>query len=152
EVLDFLCALTRMVKPNCVLETGTWFGRSAIAIASALRDNGFGHLLTIEQSHEVAEVAVRNIEQEGLGEIVTLRVANSLEIEVGHETYDFALFDSDVPLRAAEFTKFYDKLEPGAIIVFHDTGVEFHELGGEDNVVDLITMGLLEGLFLDTPR
>jgi glycosyltransferase involved in cell wall biosynthesis len=152
EVLDFLYAFTRMIKPNRVLETGTWFGRSAIAIASALRDNGFGHLLTIEQSNEVAEVAVRNIEQENLGGIITLRVANSLEAEVGDESYDFALFDSDIPLRAGEFTKFYNKLEPGAIVVFHDTGAEFHDVGGEDNVVDLMTMGLLEGLFLDTPR
>jgi glycosyltransferase involved in cell wall biosynthesis len=152
EVLDFLYALVRMTKPNRAVETGTWLGRSAIAIASALRDNGFGHLLTIEQSDEVAEIALRNIEQENLGELITLRVANSLEVEVGHETYDFALFDSDVPLRGAEFTKFYDKLEPGAIVIFHDTGVEFHEAGGEDNVIDLMTMGMLEGIFLDTPR
>jgi glycosyltransferase involved in cell wall biosynthesis len=152
EVLDFLYALVRMTKPDRVIETGTWFGRSAIAIASALRDNGFGHVLTIEQSDEVAEIAARNIEQENLGELVTLRVANSLKIEVRHEGYDFALFDSDIPLRAAEFTKFYDKLEPGAIVVFHDTGVEFHEAGGEDNVIDLMTMGMLEGIFLDTPR
>jgi hypothetical protein len=43
-------------------------------------------------------------------------------------------------------------LEPRAIIVFHDTGVEFHDAGGQDNVIDLMTMGLLEGIFLDTPR
>ena len=152
EVLDFLYALVRMTKPDRVLETGAWFGRSAIAIASALRDNGFGHLLTIEESDEVAEIALRNIEQENLGALITLEVANSLKIEVGSETYDFALFDSDVPLRAAEFNKFYGRLEPGAIVVFHDTGVEFHEAGGEDNVIDLMTMGMLEGIFLDTPR
>jgi glycosyltransferase involved in cell wall biosynthesis len=152
EVLDFLYALVRLTKPDRVLETGTWFGRSAIAIAAALRDNGFGQLLTIERSDEVAQIAARNIDQENLGELITLRVANSLEIEVRDENYDFALFDSDIPLRAAEFTKFYDKLQPGATIVFHDTGVEFHDAGGEDNVVDLMTMGLLEGLFIETPR
>src|ERR1700730_6628026 len=152
EVLDFLYALIRMIKPDRVLETGTWFGRSAIAIASALRDNGFVHLSMINRRDEAAEVALRNIEQENLGEFITLQVANSLEIEVGHEEFDFALFDSDVPVRAAEFQKFYDQLEPGAIIVFHDTGVEFHDAGGEDNVIDLMTMGMLEGIFLDTPR
>jgi hypothetical protein len=152
EVLDFLYALVRMIKPNRVLETGTWFGGSAVVIASALRDNGFGHLLTIEQRNEVAEVVLRNIEQENLGEIITVHVANSFETEVGHEEYDFALFASGVPSRAAEFTKFYGRLKPGAIAVFHDTGAEFHEAEGADNVIDLITMGMLEGMFFDTPR
>jgi glycosyltransferase involved in cell wall biosynthesis len=150
EVLDFLYALVRMTKPHRVIETGTWFGRSAIAIGSALRDNGFGHLLTIEQSEEVAKTAARNIEEQELGESVTLRVGNSLEIELGNETYDFALFDSDIPLRAAEFKKFYHQLEPGAIVVFHDTA-ELYE-GSTDNVIDLKTMGMAEGTFFDTPR
>jgi glycosyltransferase involved in cell wall biosynthesis/protein-L-isoaspartate O-methyltransferase len=149
EVLDFLYALVRMTKPNRVLETGTWLGRSGIAIGSALRDNGFGHLLTIERSEEVATTAARNIKEQELGEVITLHVGKSLEIEVGHETYDFALFDSDIPLRATEFKKFYGKLEPGAIVVFHDTA-EYY--GGPDNVIDLMTMGMLEGIFLDTPR
>ena len=118
EVLDFLYAFVRMIKPARVLETGTWFGRSAMAIASALRDNGFGHLLTIEQSNEVAEVALKNIQQENLAEFISLRVGNSLGIEVGQESYDFAFFDSDVSVRAAEFQKFYDRLQPGAIVVF----------------------------------
>jgi glycosyltransferase involved in cell wall biosynthesis len=152
EVLDFLYAFVRMTKPDRVIETGTWFGRSAIAIASALRDNGFGHLWTIEQSDEVAEIALRNVEQENLGAFITLEVANSLEIEIGHDTYDFALFDSNVASKAAEFNKFYRELEPGAIVVFHDTEAEFHEAGGADNVIDLMTRGMLEGIFLDTPR
>jgi hypothetical protein len=150
EVLDFLYALVRMTKPNRIVETGAWLGRSAIAIGSALRDNGFGHLLTIEQSDEVAKTAARNIKEQGLGEFVTLQVGKSLEIELGHETYDFALFDSDIPLRATEFIKFYSQLESGAIVVFHDTA-ELHE-GSADNVIDLMTMGMAEGIFLDTPR
>jgi predicted O-methyltransferase YrrM len=63
EVLEFLNALVRMTKPDRVIETGTWFGRSAIAIASALRYSGSGHLWTMEQNDEVAEVALSNIEQ-----------------------------------------------------------------------------------------
>jgi hypothetical protein len=150
EVLDFLYALVRMTKPNRVVETGTWFGRSAIAIASALRDNGFGHLLTIEQSDEVAKTAAQNIEEQELSEFISLHIGKSLEVGLGEDTYDFALFDSDVPLRAAEFKKFYSHLQPGAVVVFHDTA-EFHE-GAADNVIDLMTMGMVEGIFFDTPR
>jgi len=148
EVLDFLYALVRLIKPQRVLETGTWLGRSAIAIASALRDNGIGHLSTIELNREAAEVAARNIHQEGLTTFVTLHVANSLVIELS-ETYGLAFFDSDVPLHKAEFSRFYDRLESGAIALFHDTA---DHCGSADGVIDLTTMGMLEGIFLPTPR
>jgi predicted O-methyltransferase YrrM len=52
EVLDFLYTLVRLTKPERVLETGTWLGRSATAIASALRANGIGYLVTIELNGE----------------------------------------------------------------------------------------------------
>jgi predicted O-methyltransferase YrrM/glycosyltransferase involved in cell wall biosynthesis len=149
EVLDFLYTLVRLTKPERVLETGTWFGRSAIAIASALRDNGIGHLVTIELNGEAAEVAARNIDNQGLTTLVTLHVANSLTVELS-ETYEFALFDSAIPLRGAEFSRFYDRLEPGAIVLFHDTAD--HHIGSADRVIDLRTMGMLEGIFLPTPR
>jgi glycosyltransferase involved in cell wall biosynthesis len=149
EVLDFLYTLVRLTKPQRVLETGTWLGRSAIAIASALRDNGIGHLVTIELNREAAKVAARNIDNEGLTPFATLHVANSLAIELS-ETYELALFDSDISLRTAEFSRFYDQLEPGAIILFHDTAD--HHIGSAEGVVGLITMGMLDGIFLPTPR
>jgi hypothetical protein len=149
EVLDFFYTLVRLTKPQRVLETGTWLGRSAIAIASALRDNGIGNLVTIEVNAEAAEVAARNIDNQGLATFVTLQVANSLTVELS-ETYELALFDSDIPVRGTEFTRFYDFLEPGAIVLFHDTAGP--HTGSADRVVDLMTMGMLEGIFLPTAR
>jgi glycosyltransferase involved in cell wall biosynthesis/protein-L-isoaspartate O-methyltransferase len=149
EVLDFLYTLVRLTKPQRVLETGTWLGRSAIAIASALRDNGIGHLVTIESNGEAAEVAVRNIDDARLTTFVTLRVADSLAVELS-ETYELALFDSDISIRATEFCRFYDRLKPGAIVLFHDTAGS--HIGSADRVVDLMTTGMLEGIFLPTPR
>ena len=149
EVLDFLYTLVRLIKPERVLETGTWLGRSAIAIASALRDNGVGHLVTIELNEQAAKVAVRNIDNQGLTSFVTLHVANSLVIDLS-EIYGLALFDSDIPIRRAEFIRFYDRLEPGAIAIFHDTAD--HHVGSAEGVTDLMNMGMLEGIFLPTPR
>src|SRR5262249_23438915 len=114
-----------------------------------LHDNGIGHLVTIEVNAEAAEVAARNIDNQGLATFVTLEVANSLSVELS-ETYELALFDSDIPIRGTEFTRFYDFLEPGAIVLFHDTAGP--HTGSADRVVDLMTMGMLEGIFLPTPR
>lgn len=150
EVLDFLYTLVRLIKPTNALETGTWLGRSAIAIASAMRDNGFGHLQTIELNDEVAAVARRRIEKSGLTEFVRIHVGDSLAFVPDQPGYQFALFDSEIAIRAAEFGHFYNHLEAGAVVVFHDTAE--HHVGSADNITKLQEHSFVEGLFFETPR
>ena len=149
ETLDFFYSLVRLLKPRRVVETGTWLGRSAVSIGSALRDNGFGALTSIEINPDAAKVARDRVAEFGLDRSVSIHVETSLAF-APHGPYDLALFDSDIPIRAAEFLKFYEFLEPGSFILFHDTAP--HHIGSADNIHDLIIMGLLEGLFLPTPR
>lgn len=149
EVLDFFYSLVRLLKPRHVVETGAWLGRSAVSIGSALRDNGFGALTSIEINPDAAKVARDRVAEFGLNSFVSIMVESSLAFEP-HGSYDLALFDSDIPIRAAEFQRFYEFMEPEAVILFHDTAA--HHVGSADNIHDLITMGLLEGLFLPTPR
>ena len=59
EVLDFLHVLVRLVKPERILETGTWIGLSACAIGTAIAANGFGRLTTLEINGEAYECALR---------------------------------------------------------------------------------------------
>jgi hypothetical protein len=54
-------------------------------------------------------VAARNIDNQGLTTFVTLHVAYSFTVELS-ETYELALFDSDIPSRGTEFTLFYNFL------------------------------------------
>ncbi len=146
EVLDFLYALVHMVKPRSVIETGTWLGRSAIAIASALRDNGFGHATTIEINPEAADVARRNIEEAGLTKLVSLHVGNVLEFEPSCN-YDFGFFDSGV---LNEFGRLRPYLEAGSILVFQNL------LGAQESGAAagkaLTDAGYICGLAFDTPR
>jgi hypothetical protein len=149
EVLDFLYTLVRLVKPKNALETGTWLGRSAIAIASALRDNGFGHLISLEADPEVAQHAIAEVDSARLYEWVDIVTDQSLNFQPRSEL-QFALLDSDVQVRAKEFHHFYEKLTPGATVVFHDTGVQ--HVGLADSVKEMIAQGLLVGSFFLTPR
>ena len=48
EVGQFLYAFVRMVKPESVLEIGTFEGDAAIAIGNGLSDNKLGHLTTLD--------------------------------------------------------------------------------------------------------
>jgi predicted O-methyltransferase YrrM len=149
EVLDFLYALVRLVKPENAVETGTWLGRSAVAIGSALRDNGFGHLISLESDSEVARCAMAQLRAAGLDEWVDIITEQNLNFQPRNEL-QFALLDSDVRDRAEEFRHFYEKLAAGATVVFHDTGVQ-HE-GLADAIRELIAQGQLAGAFFPTPR
>lgn len=65
EVFDFLYGFTRMIKPEKVLEIGTFEGDTAIAIGKALKENELGHLITLDttdygQEKNIAELNLTN--------------------------------------------------------------------------------------------
>ncbi len=146
EVLDFLYALVRLVKPANAVETGTWLGWSATAIAAAMRDNGFGRVLTIEADPEIAELANQNLRRAGFAGRVAQILADTREF-TPTETYQFAYFDTKPALAAAEFRRFYEHLEAGAIVVFHDVDGD-----AATDITALSQAGSLEGMFVATPR
>src|SRR5690349_23866547 len=53
EVLEFLRCLVRTLKPQLVVETGTFMGISTLWIAEGLKANGFGKVLTCEYDPKV---------------------------------------------------------------------------------------------------
>ena len=52
-----LYTLVRAVKPKTVVEFGMSFGISTLHLAAAVRDNGFGHVVTTEMSAAKIEAA-----------------------------------------------------------------------------------------------
>ncbi len=115
EVLDFLHALVRLTKPRCALETGTWLGHSAVAIGSALRDNGFGTLRTLQRDANAAPYAAHNIAAAGLAAVVTADGEGG-DAPAG-ERYDFVFFNGGDA--NGDFLRLYDRLADGATIVVH---------------------------------
>lgn len=149
EVLDFLHALARMVKPQRIVATGAWLGHSAVAFAVATRDNGFGHVDAVEPNPEAADAAERHVAEAELAAFATIHRGRDLGVLVAHR-YEMALFSSDAVQQTEEFHFLYDQLEPGAVVVFVDVGAQ--QSDARDRVRDLITMGMLEGSFFPTPR
>jgi predicted O-methyltransferase YrrM len=149
EVLEFLYAFVRLVKPSHILETGTWRGFSACAMGHALSRNGFGRITTLEYNPEIAEVASANLSKMHQSENVTVVVGDSREF-VPTERIDFALLDSDISIRHLEFLHFKEHFSKSAFVAFHD--VAPHHGALNDNVQGLIREGLIHGLDLPTPR
>lgn len=67
EVFDFLYGFARMIKPENVLEIGTFEGDTAIAIAKALKANNMGRVITLDVKDFGQE---ENIKAEGLEQYV----------------------------------------------------------------------------------
>ena len=57
EVLEFLRTLVTTIKPNLVVETGTFLGVSTLWIAEALRVNGVGRVISCEYDPQVFAAA-----------------------------------------------------------------------------------------------
>jgi predicted O-methyltransferase YrrM len=149
EVLDLLMVLTRLVKPSHVLETGTWLGLSSCAIAHGLVANGFGRLTTLEVNAEAHRVALEHLAHYGLASVVDAKLVPSLEF-VPDDSYDMALFDSELALRVPEFRRFRSSLKDGALVIFHDTAR--HHGVVIEGVRALIREGAITGVDLPTPR
>ncbi len=77
EVIDFVHALVRLVKPSRCLQVPTWLGAAAIAIGRALRANGFGTIDTVDRDGEPDPFARRSVDDAGLADVVRVRGAHA---------------------------------------------------------------------------
>src|SRR5579862_2242668 len=91
-----LYLMARMCRANRILEIGTLGGYSTIWLARALP--GAGRLVTIEVSPHHADVARANVDREGLGARVEIRIGAGLDVLpglTGQEPFDFIFIDAD---------------------------------------------------------
>lgn len=101
----FLQMLCKMLKPNRVLEIGTFTGYSAICIARGIA----GVLDTLELNDELEEAILKFFKQAGVTNSVNLHIGNALEIIPTLEyQYDLVFIDGD----KLEYSDYYKKIFP----------------------------------------
>ncbi len=149
EVLDFLKSFIMTVKPDVVLETGTFVGHSAMRMAEGMRANGFGRIITIEYDPLVFAKAKQNIDASGLGEWIEYRNASSLDTVV-EGSIDILFSDSDLKIRESEIRRFLPQIKPRGLVLVHDASSTFKVV--RDAVLRLEQEGLLSVVLLSTPR
>ena len=149
EVLDFLKSFIVTVKPDVVLETGTFIGHSAMKMAEGMKANGFGKIITIEYDPIVFAKAKQNIDASGLGNWIEYRNASSLDTVV-EETIDILFSDSDLNIRESEIRRFLPQIRTRGLVLVHDASSSFKVV--RDAVLRLEQEGLLSVVLLSTPR
>src|SRR3989304_1863153 len=130
EVGELLHSMVRAVKPAVIVETGTHRGVSTAVIAQALKENGAGHLYTID----VVDFGVPTMLAEyGLEKHVTYIQGDSRtalrHLLVEHTPFDFLWLDAlhDTDFVMAELESALPALRSGFYVSLHDTTSSLRE-------------------------
>jgi prolipoprotein diacylglyceryl transferase len=149
EVLEFLKAIVTTIKPELVVETGTFSGLSTLHIAEGLKANGFGRVITCEYDAKVFATAQKRFASSGLGQWIDARNESSLDMNFDGRI-DLLFCDSDAPLRGQEVRKFLPQMNPHGLILMHDASSSMKTV--REAALKLEAEGLLSVLLLPTPR
>ena len=149
EVLDFLKCLMTTVKPNLVVETGTFLAVSTLYMAEGLKQNGSGKIVTCEPDKEVFAKAKEKIESSGLKKFIDYRCESSLETKVSG-TIDVLFCDSLPELREPEVRHFLPRINPNGLILMHDASSHLKTV--REAALRLEEEGLVSVVLLPTPR
>jgi caffeoyl-CoA O-methyltransferase len=116
----YLNLLAKLCNAKRILEIGTLGGYSTIWMARALPADG--KLVTLEYEPKHAAVALSNIENAGLGDIVEIRLGKAIDLlpqlqEEGSEPFDMIFIDADKPPYTEYFEWALKLSHPGTLIV-----------------------------------
>ncbi len=113
---QFLQLFSRLVKPDRILEIGTFTGYSAICLASGLGENGL--LYTIDINEELQPMCARYFEKAGISEKIKQLIGNAAAIiPTLDETFDIVFIDADKTNYSNYYDLVIDKIRPGGFIV-----------------------------------
>lgn len=122
EAGRLLYALVRATRPATVVEFGMSFGISAVHLASAVRDNGSGRVVTTELSATKIAAAKRTFTETGLDDVITVLEGDALSTLAGLDgPVDFVLLDGWKDLYLPVIELLEPRLSTGALVVADNT-------------------------------
>jgi predicted O-methyltransferase YrrM len=124
EAGRLLYTLVRASRPQTVVEFGMSLGISAIHLASAVRDNGAGRVITTELNARKVDVASRNFADAGLDDLITVLHGDALETLASIDgPVQFVLLDGWKDLYGQVLELLEPRLTPGAVVVADNTSM-----------------------------
>jgi predicted O-methyltransferase YrrM len=162
KLLEFI---SLMIKPENILEIGTFTGYSAICLAKGLRDGG--KLVTIEMNDELAPFSGSYFKKAGLEENIIQLSGNALEIIPGLDfLFDLVFIDADKREYCDYYRLVISKVKPGGIILADNVLwggqvtdkktrdqqargiIEFNEMIKKEKGIENIILPIRDGLML----
>jgi predicted O-methyltransferase YrrM len=119
---QLLYSLVRATRPATVVEFGMSFGISALHLASAVRDNGAGRVVTTEISKTKIAAAKQTFADTGLDDLITVLDGDALTTLAELDgPVDFVLLDGWKELYLPVIKLLEPKLSPGALVIADNT-------------------------------
>jgi caffeoyl-CoA O-methyltransferase len=161
----FLELISMMIRPENILEIGTFTGYSAICLAKGLKQGG--KLITIELNDELSAFSNSYFCKAGVESKIIQLTGNALDIIPGLELmYDLVFIDGD----KREYIEYYhliiDKVKPGGFILADNVLwggkvlekesidaqtrgiIEFNEMIRNQNNIDMVILPIRDGIML----
>jgi len=161
----FLQMICQMLKPQNILEIGTFTGYSAICMARGVMPNG--QIDTIEANDELEEVINKFTNLAGVNQYINLHLGNALTIIPKlNKRYELVFIDGDKREYPEYYKTVFPKVTIGGYIIadnvlwngkvinpdsndIHTNSIlKFNQLVQEDNRVKNVLLPMRDGLML----
>lgn len=111
-----LSMISKLVRPRCILEIGTYTGYSALCLAEGLQPGGELH--TIDVNEELVKFQRKYFEKSDYGPQIHQHLGDALELipKIG-KTFDLVFIDADKSNYVNYFQTIIDLVNPGGIIL-----------------------------------
>jgi len=137
----FLEMISKMIRPQRILEIGTYTGYSAICLAKGLAGNGILH--TIEVNPELEEFAKRYFREAGLESQIIQHGGDALElIPQIDETFDLVFIDAAKESYLDYYHLIFGKVRKGGFILA-DNALWDGKVVDPNQVQDKETQGII---------
>ena len=153
-----------MLRPDRVLEIGTYTGYAAICLADGLKENG--KLFTIDVNEELEDMVKTYVERSGLQNKI-IRIIGDAKTEIAklNETFDLVFIDADKQNYSVYYDLVIDKVRSGGFILADnvlwsgkiideqkdkDTQklAEFNSKVQQDNRVENVIVSIRDGIMM----
>jgi predicted O-methyltransferase YrrM len=161
-----LSMLSHMIKPNRILEIGTYTGYSAICLAEGL--TATGRIITIDRNVELKEMVLQYFSEAGIIDNVDYLLGDAMElIHQINEPLDMVFIDADKINYYNYYNLVFDKVRSGGFIIADnvlwsgkviksenkidkDTQaiIDFNRLVHEDDRVENVLVPIRDGLMV----
>jgi caffeoyl-CoA O-methyltransferase len=162
----FLSMICHMIKPEAILEIGTYTGYSAICMAEGLRSGG--KLYTLDINEELETMVRKYFREAALENRIDYRIGNALDLIPSLDImFDLVFIDADKENYLNYYHLVFDKVKAGGYIIADnvlwsgkvveksdktdkDTKalMEFNDYVHQDKRVENILLPLRDGLMI----
>jgi len=127
----FLYLMTKLLRPQRILEVGTANGVSALFFAKALKELGTGDITTIDCSKPTSDEGLENFKSFGVDDLITFHFGDAKEIIPTLEgTFDLIFVDARKKHYKIFLEQCLTKVSEGGVIIFDDVMKFRHKMEG----------------------